>query len=400
MALVVADRVKDTTTTTGTGTVTLSGTAPTGFQSFAAIGDGNTTYYTITLGAEWEVGIGTYTASGTTLSRDTVLDSSNSGSLVNFSAGTKEVFVTYPADKSISDGYGTLPTGNGGTGLTATPTNGQLLIGNGSGYTLATLTAGTGINVTNGSGSITIAADGGGTGDVVGPASATDNAIVRFDGTTGKLIQNSAVTISDTGELSADWTATNTKTFQSNTGLSTYLSVFPPSGGSGSRMYFRNNSDPSNSGYAYFGVGGGGASTAQITTGASGSGTAVNSLTFTLDATNPLTLAKSTFGTNASFGGAITEEVFALTGTTPALAPEQGTIQTWTLTGNSTPTDSFSAGQSMTLMVDDGTAYTITWPSVTWVGGTAPTLATSGYTVVELWKVGSTLYGAHVGDVA
>jgi hypothetical protein len=101
MPLVVADRVKETTTTTGTGTVTLLGAA-TGFQSFSAIGDSNTTYYTIAgqTGSEWEVGIGTYTSSGTTLSRDTVLASSNSGSLVNFSAGTKDVFVTYPSGRS------------------------------------------------------------------------------------------------------------------------------------------------------------------------------------------------------------------------------------------------------------------------------------------------------------
>ena len=79
MALVFKDRVRETTTTTGTGTVTLAG-AVTGFQTFSAIGDGNTTYYTIALGTEWEVGVGTYTSSGTTLSRDTVLASSNSGS--------------------------------------------------------------------------------------------------------------------------------------------------------------------------------------------------------------------------------------------------------------------------------------------------------------------------------
>lgn len=100
MALVLADRVQETTTTTGTGTVTLAG-AVSGFQSFAAVGDGNSTYYTIAGGAEWEVGIGTYTSSGTTLSRTTVLSSSNSGSLVNFSAGTKNVFVTYPAARAV-----------------------------------------------------------------------------------------------------------------------------------------------------------------------------------------------------------------------------------------------------------------------------------------------------------
>lgn len=100
MALVVKDRVKETTTTTGTGTITLAG-ASSGFQSFSVIGDGNTTYYAIVGGTEWEVGVGTYTASGTTLSRDTILESSNSGSAVNFSAGTKSVFVTQPAERAV-----------------------------------------------------------------------------------------------------------------------------------------------------------------------------------------------------------------------------------------------------------------------------------------------------------
>jgi hypothetical protein len=107
MALVIKDRVKETSTTTGTGTFTLAGAA-TGFQSFAAIGDGNTTFYTIVLvgGNQWEVGIGTYTSSGTTLSRGTILSSSNSGSAVDFSAGTKDVFVTYPSERAITGGGG------------------------------------------------------------------------------------------------------------------------------------------------------------------------------------------------------------------------------------------------------------------------------------------------------
>lgn len=105
MALVLKDRVKETTTTTGTGTLTLAGAAA-GFQTFAAIGDGNTTYYALVSQdsgvGEWEVGIGTYTSSGTTLARTTILQSSNSGSAVDLSAGTKDVFVTYPSDKSVA----------------------------------------------------------------------------------------------------------------------------------------------------------------------------------------------------------------------------------------------------------------------------------------------------------
>jgi len=98
---------------------------------------------------------------------------------------------------------GTLPVVNGGTGQT-TYTDGQLLIGNTTGNTLtkATLTAGTGITITNGTGAITIAASGG-TGDVTGPASSTDNAITRFDSTTGKIVQNSLVTVADDGAITA-----------------------------------------------------------------------------------------------------------------------------------------------------------------------------------------------------
>jgi hypothetical protein len=102
MALTFADRVKETSTTAGTGTLTLAG-AMYGFQSFAAIGNGNTTYYAIydNSTGDWEVGIGTYTSSGTTLSRTTILASSNAGSAVSFSSATKEVFVTYPSERSV-----------------------------------------------------------------------------------------------------------------------------------------------------------------------------------------------------------------------------------------------------------------------------------------------------------
>jgi len=99
MALVISDRVKETTTTTGTGTVTLAG-AVTGFRAFSAVlSNSDTTYYAIVGANQFEVGIGTYTSG--TLSRDTVLSSSNSNALVEFSAGSKNVFITQPADKAI-----------------------------------------------------------------------------------------------------------------------------------------------------------------------------------------------------------------------------------------------------------------------------------------------------------
>ena len=104
MALVLKDRVKETTTSTGTGTINLAGAA-TGFEDFvSAVGDGNTCYYAIldANGSAWEVGIGTVTdASPDTLSRDTILESSNSDNAISLTSGTHTVFLTYPADKSV-----------------------------------------------------------------------------------------------------------------------------------------------------------------------------------------------------------------------------------------------------------------------------------------------------------
>jgi hypothetical protein len=218
MPLVVKDRVKETTTTTGTGTITLAG-ASSGFQSFSVIGNGNTTYYAIVGGSEWEVGVGTYTSSGTTLSRDTVLESSNSGNKVNFSAGTKDVFCTYAAERSV-------------------------------------------------------------------------------DTETAQTLANKTLT----GTQETVFTITDTAAFEVN--------------------------------------------------------------------------------------------------------PANGGVQLITLGANRTPkATNFLAGQSVTLMVDDASAYTLTWTDTTWgpsgviwIGGVAPTLATTGYTVLEFWEVGSQVYGAIVGS--
>jgi hypothetical protein len=138
MALVLADRVQETSTSIGTGSFTLAG-AVTGYQTFAVIGNGNTTFYTIADqgGANWEVGIGTYSTSGPTLARTTVLSNSNGNtSPVNFTAGTKTVFVTYPSEQSVNldasgnvSALGTISSGvwqgstvgvaYGGTGVTS-----------------------------------------------------------------------------------------------------------------------------------------------------------------------------------------------------------------------------------------------------------------------------------------
>ena len=140
MAVILKDRVKVVATTTGTGTFTL-GAASVGFQSFAVIGDGNETYYTIAMqpggvDGDFEVGIGTVTdtAGVFTLSRDTVLESSDAGSKVDFPAGSKDVFVTYPAERAVfENAAGTAVTALDVTTLGATTAN----------ITTANITAGT-----------------------------------------------------------------------------------------------------------------------------------------------------------------------------------------------------------------------------------------------------------------
>jgi len=309
MALVLKDRVRETSTTTGTGAIALAGEVS-GFQSFANIGDGNTTYYTITVGTEWEVGIGTYTASGNTLSRDTVLSSSNNNNLVNFSAGTKDVFVTYPANKSIYQNASSIAN------ITSLDVTTAL------GYTPAIYPS-AGIAVSTGSAwgtSLTAP-----TGTIVGT---TDTQTLSAKTLTSPIIS----TISNTGTLTLP-TSTDTLVGRATTD----------------------------------------------------------------------TLTNKTL-TSPTMIGTLIEDVFTITDAAGfAIDPDNGSIQTITLGANRTPTvANFAAGEAVTLMINDGTAFTITWTTigVVWVGGTAPTLATTGFTVIELWRVGSTYYGALVGNVA
>lgn len=279
MALVIKDRVKETTASTGTGTITLDG-ADTGFQAFSVIGDGNTTYYTIAdqSGPNWEVGIGTYTASGTTLSRDTVLASSNSGSLVNFGAGPKDVFVTYPGGKAVY------------------------------------YDASSSIDVT---------------GSILVQAAATQDAI-KVQGRAG--------------------------------GTSSYEVTLTPATLSADRVL----------------------TLPDATTTAVGT-----------DAAQTLT--------NKTFGDTPVETIYALTdASTVDIDPANGSIQTLTLTstGRTLTFTNMVNGEAVTLMVNDGTAGTITTWNATFVnnGGVAPTLSTTGYTVVVVWKVSGTVYAAVVGN--
>lgn len=119
--------------------------------------------------------------------------------------------------------------------------------------------------------------------------------------------------------------------------------------------------------------------------------------------TDTQTLTNKTL-TDPAIVGTITEDVFTITdGASVNIDPGNGSIQVWTLGANRTPTaTNFAAGESVTLMIADGTAYSVTWTTiaVTWVGGSAPTLPTTGYGVIVLWKVGTIMYGKSVGNVA
>ena len=154
MALVLKDRVQETTTTTGTSDFTLGG-AVLSYQSFSAIGNGNVTYYTAfdPNQGDWEVGIGTYTSAGTTLSRDTVLSSSNSGSKVSFGSESKDVFVSQPAEVTATTVGGGNYTGPIHLNGTTAYQSGTINSGS-NGLSLGPITISAAVSITVSSGSI------------------------------------------------------------------------------------------------------------------------------------------------------------------------------------------------------------------------------------------------------
>jgi hypothetical protein len=312
-----------------------------------------------------------------------------------------------------------LPVVNGGTGETSY-TNGQLLIGNTTGNTLtkATLTAGTGVTITNGSGSITIASSGG-TGDVTGPASSTDNAITRFDSTTGKIVQNSLVTVADDGAITAPQVGSVIPFYYANQAAfpsaATYHGALSHSHADGA-MYFAHSSawvrlldtggplgTPSSGTLTN-------ATGLPISTGVSGLGSGIATFLATPSSANLASAITNETGTGALVFGtapalsnptvtAYTETVYALSGT--AIDPANGTIQTKTLGANTTFTESLADGQSVVLMLNPVT-YTVTWPTMTWINtlgsGATPTLEASSTNVVVIWQVGGTVYGNWAGS--
>lgn len=189
MAFVVFDRVQETTTSVGTGTVSLAG-AVTGYQSFAVVGNGNQTYYTIAdqSGSNWEVGVGTYYLANTSLARTTVLASSNANAAVTFGAGTKSVFVTYPAERAIYADPDSITTitnfASGNVNITGGTISGVTYVGLGT----MSLQNANNVNITNGAINVTTLSSNGAniTGGVVtGVGFASSNVTI-----TGGTINN------------------------------------------------------------------------------------------------------------------------------------------------------------------------------------------------------------------
>jgi hypothetical protein len=364
--VVLVNRAQMTTATTGTGAITLNSPSS-GYQSFAAAGvmNGDIVRYVIEDGTNWEIGTGTYTASGPTLTRS-VAESSNGGNLLNLS-GAALVFVSAVAQDIVQPGKNL-------SDLVSAPTA-RTNLGLGS---IATQAANN-VSITGGSitGITDLAVADGGTG-------ASDAATARTNLGLGSIATQAANSVSITGG--------------SITGI-TDLAV--ADGGTGASTFTANSVLLGNGTSAFQEVAPGTAGNLLTSDGTTWTSGALPSTVVTTTGTQ--TLSNKTIE-KAVLNDGYTEEVFAISdGSTVNLDPNNGSIQTWTLGANRTPGEAnWAAGQSIMLLVDDGSAYTLTWSSLSVVwktdGGTAPTLNTSGFTVIVLWKVSTTIYGARVGD--
>lgn len=475
MALVIADRVRETSTTTGTGTLTLGG-AVAGYQTFSSgIGNGNTCYYAITLGSDWEVGLGTYTSAGTTLSRDTILASSNANSAVNFGAGTKDVFVTYPAGKSVFKESGgnvaldvsstsaalritQIGSGNAlvvedSTNPDSTPfvvdASGTVIAGATTTYTTSGITVAP-MNVASSS-----AGAGYALSSWVGASAGAGN--FQFMKSRGASVGTHTIVVDGDSLGLVRFAGSDGTNFISAANITGAVDGTPGTNDMPGRLVFSTTADGASTPTERFRISNfGGWGLAGANYGTSGTQAIVSNgnaaaptwqtivtpdatqtltnktlttpVISTISNTGTLTLPTSTDTlvgrattdtltnktltsptittpaiTDPVITGTIQEDIFALTdGATVDIDPGNGSIQTLTLAGTArtlTYTNMVN-GEAVTLMINDGTAGTITTWNATFVnnGAAAPTLSTTAYTVVVVWKVGGVVYAAVVGN--
>lgn len=417
----LVNRAKMTTATTGTGAITL-GSAVAGYQSFAAAGvvNGDVVRYVIEDGNNWEIGTGTYTASGTTLSR-TPSESSNADATISLS-GNAVVYVSATSQDVQSD-----VDINGGT------IDGAVI----GGSSPAALTATTGVFNTSitmpdwlfhaGDGNTYFGFPGNDTFSItvggvdtlqVAPNVVAMNALTTEDRRLvlgGNRTGNGNSYIDLIGDATYTGAGAGLRVIRGNTGANATSSIVHRGTGplqlqaveAGIIQFLTTNLERMriNPG-GNVGIGTASPATAldvngTITaTGWSGGGIVTE--------TASQTLTNKTL-TDPAITGTILEDVYTITdGAAFEIDPGNGSVQLITLGASRTPkATNFAAGEAITLMVDDGSAYTITWTDATFGGsgviwktdgGVAPTLNTTDYTAIVLWKVGTQVYGARVGD--